>query len=200
LKVEDYEFSKELRKDVGFINFVNDIRNILNLGRYQMRIVSSVPTHTGESGEHFLFISGTSRRFYFWDDTNSTWQFVEWNQATIGQATIATTVQLTEQTASISKTTLWTPPESGLYRASVYHVCTTAGTGGTLDTDIYWTDDAQAQQVKPAAQINLNGKGNAATGMSFIRTTAAAISYSTTVGGATGSPKYGIFVLLERLS
>lgn len=200
MRVEDYEFSKELRKDIGFLNFANDIRNILNLGRYQMRVVTTVPSHTGESGEHLLFISGTTRRFYFWDDTNSTWQFIEWDQSTIGQPSIAKTIALTAQTASIAKVALWTPPESGQYRASVYHVCTKAGTGGTLDTTIYWTDDAQAQQINTATQINLNAKGNAATGITFIRATAADISYSTTVTGATGSPEYGVFIILERLS
>jgi len=165
-----------------------------------MRVLSAVPTHTGEGGEHLLYISGTVRRFYFWDDTNSTWQFIEWNGSGLAHATVVATVSLTGQTASIGATALYTPAVAGLYRVSVYHVCSSAGSSGTLDSTISWTDITQAQSTTPAAQINLNGKGNAASGNIFISSTAVAFTYATTVAGEGGAPEYDLHISVERIS
>lgn len=165
-----------------------------------MRVVTSLPTWTGEQGEHLLYISGTVRRFYYWDDTNSTWQFIEWNNSSISQSTIVATVSLTGQTGNIAATTLYTPAASGIYKVSVYHLCTVAGSAGTLATTIGFTDDVQAQTTKPAIDISLTGAGNAASGIVPIRSTAAAITYSTVIAGGTGSPQYALFIILERLT
>lgn len=200
MKLSDYEFSLATRKDTNLLGYLNDIFNLLNNGRYQMRVVTSVPTWTGEQGEHLLYISGTVRRFYFWDDTNSTWQFIEWNNSSISQSTIVATVSLTGQAGNIGTTTLYTPAASGIYKISVYHLCTTAGSAGTLATTIGWTDDVQAQTVKPAGDINLNGAGNAAAGISPIRSTATAITYSAAIAGGAGSPQYALFIVVERLT
>jgi hypothetical protein len=199
MKIADHFFSKLLRKDVSFLEFVDEIRNIINLGRYQMRIVSSVPTWTGDDGEHLLYISGGVRRLYFYDGTNSTWHFIEWNASGEFTPTTVANVSLTGQTASIAQTTIYTPGAAGLYRASVHHLCTTAGTGGTLDTDIHWTNDVGTTSTKPAPQISLTTAGNWGSGIVIIRSTATAIKYSTTVSGATGSPQYALWVTLERL-
>ena len=200
MKLSEYEFSLPIRKDTNLLGFLNDILNLLNNGRYQMRVVTSVPTWTGEQGEHFLYISGTVRRFYFWDDTNSTWQFIEWNNSSISQSTIVATVSLTGQTGNIGATTLYTPAASGVYKVSVYHLCTVAGSAGSLATTIGFTDDVQAQTTKPAVDINLNGAGNAASGIVPIRSTATAITYSTVITGGAGSPQYALFLILEKLS
>ena len=165
-----------------------------------MRVVTSVPTWTGEQGEHFLYISGTVRRFYFWDDTNSTWQFIEWNNSSISQSTIVATVSLTGQTGNIGATTLYTPAASGLYKVSVYHLCSVAGSGGSLATQIGWTDAVQAQTSNPAADISLTSAGNAASGISLIQATANAITYSATIAGGTGNPQFNLYIVVERLS
>ncbi len=49
-----------------------------------MRVIDTVPDWEGEDGEHLLYVSGTIRRLYFYDLTNLTWQYLEWNQASGG--------------------------------------------------------------------------------------------------------------------
>ena len=199
MKIQDYSFSSNFRKETDFMDFVAELRNILNLGRYQMRIVTTVPTYTGEGGEHLLYISGSVRRLYWYDDINSTWQYIEWNGAGLGSTAIVEAVEYTEQTASIGSTTLYTPPAVGLYRVSVYQLCTKAGAGGTLDTTLAWTDDSGVQGITPASQVDLTSLGSGGTSSTFIRSIASAISFSTTVAGASGAPEYGLWISAERM-
>lgn len=200
MKLQDFDFSNKLRQETAFMDFVNEVRNILNLGRYQMRIVTSVPDWTGEGGEHLLYISGTVRRVYWWDDTNSTWQFIEWNNSGLGQATIAATVSLTGQTGNIGTTTIYTPPAAGLYRVSVYQICKVAGSAGTLNTVIGWSDAVGAKTLSPAADVTLTSTANGATGAAFISSGASAITYATTITGGAGSPQYNLYICVERIS
>ena len=79
MKIQERTFSTGFRKETDFMDFVGEVGNILSLGRYQMRITSSIPTWTGEGGEHLLYISGSVRRLYFYDDVNATWHYIEWN-------------------------------------------------------------------------------------------------------------------------
>ena len=199
MKVASTELSRQLRKDVSLIEILNNISSILNLGRYQMRVVSTVPTHVGEDGEHLLYISSTVRRFYFYDTTNSTWQFMEWNDSGLGQPIIVARVALTDQGGDLAATTLYTPAAAGMYRVSVYHLVTTAGTG-TLTTTIGFTDDEGVKTVVPAANIDLSADTSAAEGTAFIRSTAAAITYTVTIAGIAGAPKFSLWIVVERLS
>lgn len=112
---------------------------------------------------------------------------------------IIATVSFTGQTASKAQTVLYTPAASGLYRANIYHFCSVAGTAGTLDTTIYWTDDTGVTNANPAAQIDLTGAGNWASGMGFIRSASGTIDYAVTVAGETGSPQYGVYIVLELI-
>lgn len=164
-----------------------------------MRVVSTVPTHTGEEGEHLLYVSGTVRRFYWYDITNSTWHFINWNTAGLGQATVVATVQLTAQTGDIGATTIYTPAAAGLFRVNVYQICKVAGTG-TLSTVIGWTDSVGAKTISPASNVDLSSTANGATGTSFISATAAAITYTTAIAGKAGSPEYNLYIVLEVLS
>jgi len=198
LIVPSVELSKLLRKDTNLIDLLNTIGSILNNGRYQMRGVTTEPTHTGDQGEHLLYISGTVRRFYWWDDTNSTWQFIEHNNSGLGQATIVATVSLTGQTGAIGATTIYTPSASGTYRVNVYHLVTTAG-AGTLTTTIGFTDDESAKTTVPASNIDLSVDQQANSGQIFIRSTAVAITYTVTIVGIGGSPVYSLWVVVERL-
>ena len=198
MRVAETDLSPALRKDTNLLELFNNIASILNYGRYQMRVVSSVPTHTGEQGEFLLYISGTVRRFYYWDDTNSTWQFIEHNGAGLAQSTIVATVSLTGQTGAIGATTIYTPAASGQYRVSVYHLVTTAG-GGTLTTTIGFTDDEGAKTSVPASNIDLAVDTQAQSGNVFIRSTAAAITYTVTIAGISGSPQFSLWIVVERL-
>lgn len=119
------------------------------------------------------------------------------NGYTFGRVVAA--VALTGQTASIGSTTLYTPAVAGLYRVSVYHFCSVAGSAGTLDTTIGWTDDVGATSANPAGQISLTTAGNWASGMAFIRSASGSITYSTTVAGAAGNPQYGAYLVAELI-
>ncbi len=198
--MQEYTFSKESRKDISLVDFINDINKIINFGRYQMRVVSSVPTHVGEEGEFLLYVSGTVRRLYFYDITNSTWHFLQWGTAGFSQATIGASVSLTGQTAAIGATTIYTPAAAGTFRVNVYHICKVAGTAGTLATVIGWSDVIGAKTISPAADIILDSTANGATGMSFLVTTASAITYSTTLTGGAGNPQYDLHIVVEALT
>lgn len=199
MKLQEHTFSKAIRKDTAFVDFVNDINKIINLGRYQMRVVTSVPTHTGDEGEFLLYISGTVRRFYFYDSTNSTWHFLQWGAAGFGQATIVATASLTGQTGDITTTTIYTPTATGTFRINVYMICTTAGVG-TLSCTIGWTDSVGGKTISPAGTVDLSSTANGSTGMSFIVTTASAITYATAIAGKSGSPQYSLYLVLEALT
>ncbi len=191
MKIPQIEFSRRLRKDTGLLDFKSAVTQLLNFGRYQMRIITSVPTHTGDAGEHSLYISGNTKRMYFYDPTNSTWNYL---------IPMVATASLTAQTAAISVTTLFTPSVAGTYRVSVYQVCTTAGSGGTLATTIGFTDDAQAQTTKPAGDVDLTSKGSAASGIVFINSTAVAITYTVTAAGIGGAAAFSLYITVEQIS
>jgi len=193
------ELSPLLRKDLSLVDFINTIASIINNGRYQMRVYASIPTHTGDQGEFGIYISGTMFRFYMYDDTNANWKFIEWNGSGVGQASVVASVALTGQGAAINATTIYTPSAAGTYRVNVYHLVTTAG-GGTLTTTIGFTDDEGAKTVVPASDIDLSVDTSANTGTSFIRSTATAITYTVTIAGISGSPKFSLFIVLERLT
>jgi len=164
-----------------------------------MRLYASIPTHTGEQGEFGIYISGAVFRIYFYDDVNTNWKFIEWNGAGLGQTSIVASVALTAQTGAINATTIYTPAAAGTYRVSVYHLVTTAG-GGTLTTTIGFSDDEGAKTVVPASDIDLSVDTQANTGTSFIRSTATAITYTVTIAGISGSPKFSLWIVVERLT
>ncbi len=165
-----------------------------------MRVVSAVPTHTGEEGEHLLYVSGTLRRLYWYDITNSTWHYVEWNGSGLGAVAIPATVQLTGQTGNIAATTIFTPPAVGFFRVSVYMLCSTAGSGGSLTSVISWTDHVGVKTNSPAGAVDLTATTNGTTGDVFIRSTAAAITYATTITGGAGNPQYSYHLALEQIA
>jgi hypothetical protein len=198
MKVQDFGFSNNFRKEIDFMDFVKEVSNVLNLGRYQMRIVTSVPTWTGEGGEHLLYVSGSVRRLYWYDDINATWQYFEWNTSGEFLPTVVQRVILTDQTGNITTTSLYVPPAAGLYRVSVYMICTTAG-GGTLGCTIGWSDNAGAKTIKPTSDVDLSSTANGATGDVFTQNTAVAITYATAIAGISGSPKYLLAITVERL-
>ncbi len=164
-----------------------------------MRVVTTVPTHIGDEGEFLLYISGTVRRFYFYDSTNSTWQFIQWNTAGFAQATIVVELNLSGQTGDITTATLYTPAGAGTFRINAYMICSTAG-GGTLALTIGWSDSVGAKTIKPTADVDLASTANGALGTSFISSGASAITYATAIAGKTGSPQYKLVLVLEALT
>ncbi len=165
-----------------------------------MRIVTSVPTYTGEGGEHLLYVSGSVRRLYIYDSINSTWHYTEWNAAGLGQPSIAGNVALTGQTGNIGATAIYTPAAVGVYRVSAYTVCTKAGSGGTLDVTIGFTDNEQAQTSVIVNDLDLTGLGNAAQASIFLQSTVVAITYTTVITAGGGAPEYDLYITVERLS
>ena len=108
------------------------------------------------------------------------------------------------QTASIAATSIQTNVPgilpAGLYRVTYYLNVTTAGTAGTVQLNLTYTDDAIAQ-TQHSASVSMTTLGNMAQGV-FVFYTAGAVNvqYSTTVAGATGTPAYSLNLQAERLS
>ncbi len=73
-KIEDYEFSPILRKDVELRQVMDSIRNILNNGKYQLAVVDGIPSWTGEEGDTVLMSSGGVYRLYSY--LNGGWHYV----------------------------------------------------------------------------------------------------------------------------
>lgn len=73
------------KKDPALLDFMDYTMNILNQGRYQLRVVSGVPAWTGEDGDMVMYASGTSRGIYFY--INGQWNKSEF-AASSGQTLI----------------------------------------------------------------------------------------------------------------
>jgi hypothetical protein len=123
------------------------------------------------------------------------------------------------QTASVGPIVLTTPVDNGVYRVSVYEECTVAGAaaGGspygtglygsgvynpandTLQTTIYWTDEAGTRFTTPIITPLDLSDTNASSGSTVVRSVSGQpISFSSTLV-KTGSPTYGVSVRIERL-
>lgn len=60
-KVNDYNISFASQE---LIDMLDDIKTILNFGKYQWSVVSSTPTYSGRLGEHVWVVTTTSRVLY----------------------------------------------------------------------------------------------------------------------------------------
>ncbi len=109
-------------------------------------------------------------------------------------------VDLTAQTGSVTATNLFTPSANGLFRVSYYLTTTTAGSAGTVSVTFTWTDEAKAETFTSTA-LSLSALGALALQQPLViyAKTTAAIQYSTTVSGATGSPQYSLHIRIEAL-
>ncbi len=116
-----------------------------------------------------------------------------------GLASIVKSVALAAQTTSLGPTTLFTPAAAGMYEVAVYQVTTTAGSAGTLDTTIGWNDGV-ARTSSPAAQILLSTTAYSAGSQVIYAASGQAITYTTTVAAAVGSPQYRLLIIVKRLS
>lgn len=141
-----------------------------------------------------IFSSGSNSRIQ--KVTNYGGDTIEGN----GLASIVGLVALTGQLSSIGSTSIFAPVNHGLYRVSIYQVCTVAGAVGTLSTSITFTDDIAAQSFQPALTLSLVGLNGFSQGVALIRAlNTQPIKYSTTLTGIVGSPQYSLYIVAERL-
>lgn len=53
-------------QDAGLQDFMDYVQILLNGGRYEMRVISEVPTWAANEGEALLYASGSDRRVYYY--------------------------------------------------------------------------------------------------------------------------------------
>ena len=110
------------------------------------------------------------------------------------------TIDLTAQTSSIGTTNVMNTQAAGMFLVSVYAMCTTAGTAGTLDVTIGWTDTVGATTEMYVTGLSLSATGRGKGNRCIYCTVGTAITYSTTVTGALGSPQYELRIRATALS
>lgn len=56
-------------------DFMDDVRAILNYGKYQFNVVSAIPDWAGKQGESALFVAGGTSALYVMSATSgTTWE------------------------------------------------------------------------------------------------------------------------------
>lgn len=108
-------------------------------------------------------------------------------------------VSLTGQTADINTTTIATLPATGVYRATVYQVITSAGSTGTLTTTLNWTDLVGNRSATPGGALSVLSTGQSNGSVIFQGENGSAVTYSTDLTSLLGSPAYAVYISLERL-
>jgi len=63
MRISVFEFDKKVPMDVQ--EALENIRLLLNNGKYVPRVVTTEPTYTGEIGEDLIFISGPTNAYRF---------------------------------------------------------------------------------------------------------------------------------------
>jgi len=76
-KLVDHDFGK---LNPELVDFKDEVRDLLNYGKFQLAVVSAAPTYSGHKGEAVLFLSGTGGALYFYTG-------VGWNAVTTFTAT-----------------------------------------------------------------------------------------------------------------
>lgn len=146
--------------------------------------------------------SGT-QPIYIWyeTDTNNVYFYTTAWQGPFKSATSGiTSVSLTGQTASIATTTIVTPSADGLFEVAVLHLVSVAGTAGTVQTVIGWTDEQGAHSRVIATNLDLTNASDQESGSAIVRAkTTAPITYTVTVTGATGAPQFDLFINVRAL-
>lgn len=110
-------------------------------------------------------------------------------------------INSTAQTASIASATLYAVPSggSGFYLVFVDLICTTTGTGGTVQASLGW-NNGSASMTANSSINSLSTLGNEVTQIFTVYSAASQnITYSTTVSGASGSPQYSVRIRLFYL-
>jgi hypothetical protein len=105
---------------------------------------------------------------------------------------IMATVRQTGQTSSIPTTTIFTPKQDGLYRASAYMTMTTPGTDQSLWVlNFNWTDNAGEETTflsyayvnqKPPHAYALSSAADSPTGLTFMALAGVPVTFSVVNG------------------
>jgi hypothetical protein len=110
-------------------------------------------------------------------------------------------VSLTGQTAAASNGTWFSTTAAGTYRISAYIWTQVAGTAGTIDVDWSWNNGTSTEGSGWVCSTSATTTTPNSVGCSgiFHAPSSANITYNTLLNGVTGSPQYGLDVVLERL-
>ena len=73
MRLTVYQFGKDV--PVELQEAIEDIRMLLNNGKYTPRVVTTEPTYTGEEGETVILNSGPTNKYLF-HYANSAWWYV----------------------------------------------------------------------------------------------------------------------------
>ncbi len=115
---------------------------------------------------------------------------------------IAAKGRLLNQTGAIPTTTIFTPPQTGLYRFSAYSTGPLGSYSGYWYINLFWTDDFGAESNTELMQCACGGYGSvgwpSGTVGTFEAIAGQPVSYSVTSSGATGG-SYSLYYTIERL-
>jgi hypothetical protein len=116
--------------------------------------------------------------------------------------TIAGSVALAAQTASLGSTNLIATPAAGLYRVVTVAQVTTASTSGSgcsLAVTIGYTDSAGSTTNNTVSALSLTALGRSMGAMSLM-VASGAVTYSTTrTAGTCSGDQYALNIVAERL-
>ena len=76
MRLPAYEFPRNVSNEVQ--EAIEDIRMLINNGKYQLRIVTAEPTYEGEEGELVIYNAGASKYLFSYIDGN--WWYVQLTQ------------------------------------------------------------------------------------------------------------------------
>jgi hypothetical protein len=111
--------------------------------------------------------------------------------------------KLLNQSIAIPTTTIFTPSETGLYRASVYMTMTqSVSTTSVWQFNLFWTDDAGVESA-PVVGVYTNGTPPNASSFSdsfspaFEAVAGQPVSFQTV--GQTNTGEYSLYYTIERI-
>ena len=165
---------------------------IFTYGTHAARLAFTPSPAAGVSQLYIWYESDTDEEYHY----TTVWK----GPFAAGSASAGTSVNLTAQTSSIAATDILTPASDGLFEVSVLHLVSSAGSAGTVTTEIGWTDEQGAHTRVIAVDLDLSDGSDQENGVAVIRAkTTAAITYTVTVTGAVGSPEFDLFINVRPL-
>jgi len=126
--------------------------------------------------------------------------------AGVGLVPVVGVVALTNQSGSVGTTSISVGggvAPSGVYRVSTYLWTTTASGTDTVTVSIVYNDGTASHttQVGPSISLSTTGANGVSSATLVIQADGSNnIQYLTTKTGSTGSPKYALDVVLEKLT
>jgi len=111
--------------------------------------------------------------------------------------------RLLNERGAIPTTTIFTPPQTGLYRFSAYSTGPLSSASGYWNINLYWTDDFGPEWTTELLQNANGGFGSVGwpsgtVGM-FEVIAGQPVSYSITLATGDGGGSYSLYYTIERL-